>query len=907
MEMESYRLLFEKNPLPMWVFDLESLRFLDVNDAAVQKYGYSRSEFLAMTLGDIGPKEDVPRLREALGSLKPTDRMIGIWRNRKKDGTVFDAEVLSTEVTILTRRARLALLNDVTERLRGDRHRATEIGVTRVLIDAKSFAEAAPQAIAAICQAEEWALGEVWLYDAAASVLRLDGTWHAPGLRDMHGIELASARLAIRPGVGLVGRVWQRDTPVWIRDLREEEELGWAEYSERFGLRSAVGFPIRARSGVEAVAVLFSQAIREPDEPLLDLLADIGSRIGQIFERDKVEASRRASVEAFQKAFHASPVPMAISSLHDGRFVEANLQFLRLFGFERAEVVGRSSLELEMWVDQQQRRVLGERLKERGSIRDAEVQIRTKAGQVRRALMSIEYLDLRDQPTIITTLVDITEFVGAREAQARLAAIVQSSEDAIFGKSLTGEILTWNAGAERMYGYSASEAVGQSVEMLVPDDRRKEFERIMARLRNGEKLEPLETVRLRKDGRKIVVSLAVSPLRDGAGRLIGGSTITRDITERKRTEQLVRRSEARFRQLFEVAADAMFLIDRRGTILEVNPAGAALVGVKDPAALRGINIGELLPPRELESARQYLRDLLHDRPIVEPFEIHLEPASSDRRFLHVRSRVIREEGTDPYVQVIARDVTPEKESQRRLLESERQASMGQVAAFVAHEINTPLTNISLLSANLARAAKDPAVLEKLVKIDAQRRTAANIVSELLSLTRSQDMKRIPVDVRGVVEAAIEQTGAFRMPDVRLVQELTKDPLIAPVDPLRMQQALVNLLKNAFQATGSGSVTVRLQSENDHITIAVLDTGSGIDPEMRARLFQPFVTTKPRSEGLGLGLVFVKQVVEGHDGSIQVISEPGRGSTFTITLPNPSDKAPAKGTKAAAPRTTPKAP
>src|SRR5438552_3804467 len=779
--MESYRLLFEKNPLPMWVFDLESLRFLDVNDAAVQKYGYSRSEFLAMTLGDIGPKEDVPRLREALGSLKPTDRMIGIWRNRKKDGTVFDAEVLSTEVTILTRRARLALLNDVTARLRSDRHRATEIGVTRVLIDAKSFVEAAPQAIAAICQAEEWALGEVWLYDAAASVLRLDGTWHAPGLRDMHGIELASARLAIRPGVGLVGRVWQRDTPVWIRDLREEEELGWAEYSERFGLRSAVGFPIRARSGVEAVAVLFSQAIREPDEPLLDLLADIGSRIGQIFERDKVEASRRASVEAFQKAFHASPVPMAISSLHDGRFVEANLQFLRLFGFERAEVVGRSSLELEMWVDQQQRRVLGERLKERGSIRDAEVQIRTKAGQVRRALMSIEYLDLRDQPTIITTLVDITEFVGAREAQAR------------------------------------------------------------------------------------------------------------------------------FRQLCEVAADAMFLIDRRGTILEVNPAGAALVGVKDPAALRGINIGELLPPRELESARQYLRDLLHDRPIVEPFEIHLEPASSDRRFLHVRSRVIREEGTDPYVQVVARDVTPEKEYQRRLLESERQASMGQVAAFVAHEINTPLTNISLLSANLARAAKDPAVLEKLVKIDAQRRTAANIVSELLSLTRSQDVTRIPVDVRGVVEAAIEQTGAFRMPDVRLVQELPKDPLIAPVDPLRMQQALVNLLKNAFQATGSGSVTVRLQSENDHITIAVLDTGSGIDPEMRARLFQPFVTTKPRSEGLGLGLVFAKQVVEGHDGSIQVISEPGRGSTFTITLPNPSDKAPAKGTKAAAPRTTPKAP
>src|SRR5436309_1492045 len=316
---------------------------------------------------------------------------------------------------------------------------------------------------------------------------------------------------------------------------------------------------------------------------------------------------------------------MAISSLHDGRFVEANLQFLRLFGCERAEVVGRSSLELEMGVDQQQRRVLGERLKERGSIRDAEVQVRTKAGQVRRALMSIEYLDLRDQPTIITTLVDITEFVGAREAQSRLASIVQSSEDAIFGKTLNGEIMSWNTGAEHIYGYTAAEAIGQPVRMLVPDERAKELERIMARLRQAEKIESFETVRLRKDGRKIVVSVSISPIRDGAGRLIGGSTIARDITEKKRAEQLVRRSEARFRQLFEVAADGTFLIDRRGTILEVNPAGAALVGVKDPAALRGINLGEVLPPRELERSRQYLRDLLHDRPLVEPFEIHLEP------------------------------------------------------------------------------------------------------------------------------------------------------------------------------------------------------------------------------------------------------------------------------------------
>src|SRR5207249_7183138 len=104
------------------------------------------------------------------------------------------------------------------------------------------------------------------------------------------------------------------------------------------------------------------------------------------------------------------------------------------------------------------------------------------------------------------------------------------------------------------------------------------------------------------DGHKIVVSVSVSPLRDGVGRLIGGSTVARDITERKRSEQLVRRSEARFRQLFEVAADATFLIDRRGTILDANPAGAGMVGTKDPAALRGLNLGNSCPPENSTGA-----------------------------------------------------------------------------------------------------------------------------------------------------------------------------------------------------------------------------------------------------------------------------------------------------------------
>jgi PAS domain S-box-containing protein len=899
-EPESYRVFFEKSPLPMWVLDPETLRFLDVNEAALRVYGFSRAEFLNMTIEEVRAPQDVPRLRETLQSLKPTDRLVGFWRHRKKDGTAFDVEVLSTEVRTLGRRARLVLVHDVTERQRAERHHTAQLAVMRVLVEAKAFADAVHPLIEAICQVEGWVLGEIWTYDPVASVLRLFA-WHAPGVPDVPGRGLVNSGRTIRPGEGLVGRVWQRNEPLSVQDLLEVDRE-WAETGIRLGLQSAIAFPVRTRFGPEAVAVVYGRSTEEPDELLLDLLQDIGAGIGQVLERDHTEAARRASTEAFQKAFQASPVAMGISLLRDGRFIEVNGEFLKMFGHERTEVIGKTSLDLGLWVDPEQRRVLAERLRERGTIRDAEVVVRTKRGDVLHALMSVEYLDLRDQQTIITTLVDITDRVAAREARRRLAAIVEGSEDAIFSKDLDGTITSWNASAERMYGYTSQEAIGQNVSMLSPTEKLPELERVLERLRRGETVARLETVRVRKDGRRIVVSLSISPVRDGAGGLVGAATIARDITERKRTEQLVKRSEARFRQLFEAAADAILLIDRRGTILDLNPAAAALIEGKDPSALRGINLGELIPARELERNRTYLRELLHDRPVAEPFETYIELEGGERRFLHARSRVIREEGTEPYVQVVVRDVTPEKEYQRRFLESERRASASQVATFIAHEINTPLTNIALLSANLARGLKDPKALEKLAKIDSQRRFATSILAELLSLTRSQDVKRIPVDVRGLLDAAIEQTAPLRGDSVKLVRDVPSKPLIAAVDPLRIQQAVVNLLKNALQATASGSVTIRLAGDDQRLMIAVADTGPGMDEEIRSRAFEPFFTTKPREDGLGLGLVYAKHVIEAHNGTIEVASEPGRGSTFTILLPiEPTDVAPAPDGPEASPK------
>src|SRR5207245_808505 len=219
------------------------------------------------------------------------------------------------------------------------------------------------------------------------------------------------------------------------------------------------------------------------------------------------------------------------------------------------------------------------------------------------------------------------------------------------------------------------------------------LDRVRDHVRAGGTIPPFETVRVRKDGHKFVAAVTISRICDEAGRLVGASAATRDITEQKRAEQLVRRSEARFRHLFENAADGILLLDRRGTILDANPAGAMLLGARDPGALRGINLGELLPARELEKARSYLRALL---------------------------------------------------------------------------------------------AEDPTAIEKLENSREQRRCATNIVEELVAITRSDEVRRIETDVRGVVEAAADQAIAFRQGKVSLVKELPKDPVMANVDPLRLQ-------------------------------------------------------------------------------------------------------------------------
>jgi len=477
------------------------------------------------------------------------------------------------------------------------------------------------------------------------------------------------------------------------------------------------------------------------------------------------------------------------------------------------------------------------------------------------------------------------------ESTARLAAIVESSQDAIIGKTLDGRITTWNAGAERMYGFTAAEAIGKPISMIVPKAGLVELGQILEGLRRGESTGRFETARLRKDGRTIVASVAITPIRDSTGRIIGASSIAHDVTEEKRVVEALALSEAKFRGLFESAADGIFVVEQQGLILDANPAGEALLG-RDRSQLIGSRIEDLISAATPSSGSGFVEALTAGSLGANVYEG--TAAAPDGRELRVQlsAQAVHRLGEDPRVVIIARNVTEQSEMQRKLLESERAASMGRLASFVAHEINTPLTNISLLASSIGRRSSDPEVQARLKKISAQGKIAAGITAELLKFARPRSTNLVETDLRDVVQAAADQAGVFRKPGVALRLDLGDDPLVLRIDPIRMNEVFVNLLKNAFEATANGEVGVQSETTDDAFLLTVSDTGSGIPSEVRKRLFEPFVSTKGKGEGTGLGLALSKSFVIGHGGDISVSSEVGRGSTFTVRLPRGASTSPA---------------
>lgn len=504
---------------------------------------------------------------------------------------------------------------------------------------------------------------------------------------------------------------------------------------------------------------------------------------------------------------------------------------------------------------------------------------------------------------VILVFRDVSEMRRADLLNARLAAIIESSDDIIASKNLDGIITSWNKGAERILGYSAEEVIGNHVSMLTPPEAIEDAERILGRIRRGEKVDHYLTKRRRKDGTIIDVSLTVSPICSADGRIIGASKVGRDVTDQRKAQVVNERLAA----IVESSDDIIASKDLDGVITSWNRGAERILGYAAEEII-GEHISILLPPEQAEDMPRILERIRRGEKVD---HYQTKRRRKDGRIIDVSLTVspIRDaSGSVIGASKIGRDITAERqarEEREQLLQAAETARADAEAAnrlkdeFLAtlsHELRTPLNAILGWARILSAGPVEPEDLkEGLDVIERNAKMQAKIIEDLLDISRiisgnmRLDVQR--VNVKAVIgEAIAVVTPAAEAKGVRLKGVL--DPLAGPVsgDPARLQQVVWNLLTNAVKFTPKGGqVQVLLERVNSHIEISVIDSGVGISPEFLPHIFERFrqadASTTRRHGGLGLGLAIVKQLTELHGGTVRAKSPgEGQGATFVVSLP-----------------------
>ena len=471
-----------------------------------------------------------------------------------------------------------------------------------------------------------------------------------------------------------------------------------------------------------------------------------------------------------------------------------------------------------------------------------------------------------------------------RESEARRAAILDTALDSVIAMDHEGRIVDFNPAAEQTFGYRRDEVIGRTLaETIIPPSLRESHRRGLARyLETGDGPvlgRRIELTGLRKDGTEFPVELAITRIAGEPPTFVG---FVRDISARKDLEAGRRESEERFQKSFYGSPVAMSLSALpENRFIDVNESFLRLFEYTREEVIghTSLELGLWRNP----AAREALVQKVRTGAPIRSVELSLLTKTGQTRHVIISIETLAL-GPRGALLSAAVDITEKKDLERRLLENERLAAMGRLTGYVAHEINTPLTNISLLAATAAKRTRDPEMVSRLEKINAQRRIIASILQDLAGLTRPPAIEPVETDLRAIVNASLEQMEPYLHEGVALRKEVVGDPIVADVDPRRIQQVLVNLTKNALQATSNGAVTVGVEDRGDTVALVVSDTGPGMPPEVIEKLFQPFFTTKPKEQGTGLGLAFAKSVVSAHGGTIEVASQVGQGSIFTVVLP-----------------------
>ncbi|MES2522029.1 MAG: PAS domain S-box protein [Gemmatimonadota bacterium] len=730
-----YRMLFAQNPTPMWVYDVETLRFLAVNASALAHYGYTETEFLARSIVDIRDPEDVPALLRAVEGVRRGAPDVTVTRHRLKDGTRIDVEVAGDALLFDGHAARLVVVRDITARLLADQRRR-----------------------------ESDERYEMVMRGAAA------GIWD-----------------------------WNIATGEVFYSLRYKALLGYSD------------------------------------------------------------AEFANSVAAFHEVMHPD---------------------------DQADYT----------------RALNAHLTSPGTLFDTELRLRARSGEYRWVHYRGQAVwdDRGKAHRMAGSVIDVTDRRHAvdamRESEERFRLLSRATNDAIWDWDMETDTVWWNDGYYALFGYTRLDTpvgIASWKHRIVEADRERVETSIQQAIDSGAESWWGEYRFTRADGTHAYVLDRGYVIRDAAGhatRMIGGMT---DLTARREAEEQIAAQAA----LLNEAQDAILLTDLDHRVLFWNRGAERLYGWSAGEAVGQLDT-TLHQPESPSRAHAHARMLANGR-----WEGTLEQRTRAGMTLTVESRwaLTRDlTGRPKSILILSTDVTERKRSEAHLLRAQRMESIGTLAGGIAHDLNNLLAPMMMSVDLLRETVTDPESVELLNTVQVSASRGAELVQQVLSFARGVEGQRVPVSPVLLVRELQRIIRDSFPKSVRVKVSQVDDVSSVLGDPTQLHQVLLNLCVNARDAMATGGeLTISVEHSlvddvfaaqnpdarpGDYAVIRVSDTGTGIRPDVRDRIFEPFFSTKEVGQGTGLGLSTSLAIVRSHGGFISLFSEAGQGTTFLVYLP-----------------------
>ena len=598
-----------------------------------------------------------------------------------------------------------------------------------------------------------------------------------------------------------------------------------------------------------------------------------------ITERKQMEEALRKSEEKFSKAFRESPLALSLTSTKDHRYIEVNETFERMIGWNRAEIVGRSALDVGVWTDPDRRIEFIERLLAEGSVRDIEVSFRVRDGQVRTALTSAELIEINGEPCALSAIADITEAKKAEEArqasERRFSEFFSTLPEYCYMTSSTGEILDVNAAACEALGYKKEELLGKPLSDVYAPESALKLVGLFEKWKRTNKLYDEEMLVLTKEGKQRTVLLYAGAVKDIEGNVLHIASVQVDITERKEILQKLMESEERFRLVANSAPVMIWMSGPDKLCTDFNQPWLKFTGRSIQEEM-GNGWAENVHREDLSTCLETYTKAFDRR---EPFEMEYRLRRHDGEYRWVLDLGVprfQQDGSFAGYIGSCMDVTDRKLAEESLADMSRKLieAQEQERTWIARELHDDVNQrLTLALVNLERLRRDsppsaPATTQRMTEIMEQLSSLASDVQAL-----SHHLHSSKLEYLGLATAAASfcrELSEERVVEIEFQSEGVPKQLPREI-ALCLFRVLQESLQNGVKHSGSKHFEVRLRGTPNELELTVRDSGVGFDPDEATR-------------GRGLGLTSMKERLKLVRGKLSVDSHLARGTVIRATVP-----------------------